>query len=136
MLTGNGKGVFGAAQLLTAILLSMSVAVGNFDGDHKLDIATVGYWDRSYGVLLNTSVPVPPLKFTGMTASPSVLWSPNHKLVPITLTPTFTGGSDPVTWYIGGVSSNEPVNGAGSGNTSPDWAIGGNGQSLQLRAER
>ena len=33
------------------------------------------------------------------------------------------------------VTSNEPINGPGDGNTEPDWMIGEDG-SLKLRAER
>ena len=33
------------------------------------------------------------------------------------------------------VTSNEPINGPGDGNTEPDWSIGADG-TLQLRAER
>ena len=36
---------------------------------------------------------------------------------------------------ITSVSSNEPVNGSGDGNTSPDWVITGN-LTVDLRAER
>jgi hypothetical protein len=39
------------------------------------------------------------------------------------------------TCTITGVSSNEPVNGLGDGDTAPDWVITG-ALTLQLRAER
>jgi hypothetical protein len=41
----------------------------------------------------------------------------------------------PTTWKIVSVTSNEPVNGRGDGNTQPDWVIRGD-HGLSLRAER
>ena len=40
-----------------------------------------------------------------------------------------------ITWHITQVTSNEPVNGKGDGNTAPDWQILGN-HTVALRAER
>lgn len=71
-----------------------------------------------------------------LTASETSLWPPNHKLVAVTLAATVTDAVDPspVTRIIS-VTSNEPVEGEGSGSTSPDWVITGD-LSVQLRAER
>jgi hypothetical protein len=73
---------------------------------------------------------------SSVTASPNVLWAPNHKLVPVTLA---TVASDAVTavpaCQIGSVTSSEPPNGGGDGNTVADWLIVDN-LSLHLRAER
>jgi hypothetical protein len=74
---------------------------------------------------------------TGLSVNPSCLWPPNHKMVNITVTPNgVTDACSTPTWAITSVSSNEPVNGTGDGNTAPDWIIGSDGHSLQLRAER
>jgi hypothetical protein len=43
--------------------------------------------------------------------------------------------SPTVTCKITSVTSNEPVNAPGSGNTTPDWQITGD-RSVNLRAER
>lgn len=67
------------------------------------------------------------------TASPNVLWPPNHKLVPVTINVNATGSF--VSCVILGVRSNQPINGKGDGNTSPDWVITGD-LTLLLRAER
>jgi len=67
------------------------------------------------------------------TASPNVLFPPNHKLVPVTITVNATGSF--VSCVILGVRSNQPINGKGDGNTSPDWIITGD-LTLLLRAER
>ena len=39
------------------------------------------------------------------------------------------------TWRIVTVTCNQPVNGAGDGNTDPDWVIAGD-HVVRLRAER
>ncbi|MGZ4962619.1 MAG: hypothetical protein ACXWKG_02480 [Limisphaerales bacterium] len=66
------------------------------------------------------------------TAAPNVLFPPNHKLVPITIT---VNALNDVSCKIVSVSSNQPINGKGDGNTSPDWIITGD-LTLLLRAER
>ncbi|MDB6057262.1 MAG: Fibronectin type domain protein [Verrucomicrobiales bacterium] len=67
------------------------------------------------------------------TATPNVLWPSNHKLVPVTINVNATGSF--VSCVILGVRSNQPINGKGDGNTSPDWIITGD-LTLLLRAER
>lgn len=74
-----------------------------------------------------------PVLITSASASPSVLWPPNHKLVPVTISVTTTG--NPATSKIVSVSSNQPINGTGDGNTSPDWVITGD-LTVSLRGER
>jgi hypothetical protein len=74
----------------------------------------------------------PPVCST-VTAGPN-LWPPNHKLVPITLTGASDPDGDPITLTITGVTQDEPLNGLGDGDTSPDAVL--TGGALQLRAER
>jgi len=71
---------------------------------------------------------------TGASASPSVLWPPNHKMADVTVdyTAQSCGGT---TTCVLSVSSNEPVNGLGDGNTSPDWEVV-DATHVSLRAER
>lgn len=76
-----------------------------------------------------TNLPV----IVSATATPNVLWPPNHKLVPVTINVNATGSF--VSCVILGVRSNQPINGKGDGNTSPDWIITGD-LTLLLRAER
>jgi hypothetical protein len=79
-----------------------------------------------------------------VTVNPNCLWPPNHKMrdIAVTLNATDNCSSSSLSsWVVTSVTSNEPVNGIGDGNTGPDWIIGdGNGggdrQKLQLRAER
>ena len=74
--------------------------------------------------------------FVSLTASPNVLGDPNHKMVPISIAAVVSDLVDPspITRIIS-VSSNEPDNGRGDGNRSPDWQITGD-LTLLLRAER
>jgi len=70
------------------------------------------------------------------TANPSSLWPPNHKMVNVTLTVVATDAVDPTpSIHIISVTSNQPVNGTGDGDTAPDWVIT-SPTTLQLRAER
>ena len=79
-----------------------------------------------------------------VTADPSTLGPPNHKMVPINLEVERYNPLDQA-WEPGqivqilSVSSDEPVNDTGDGDTEPDWEIGtdedGN-PTLALRAER
>ncbi|MGZ4962617.1 MAG: hypothetical protein ACXWKG_02470 [Limisphaerales bacterium] len=66
-------------------------------------------------------------------ATPNVLFPPNHQLVPVTINITSQG--EFASCKIISVTSNEPINGRGDGNTSPDWIITGD-LALLLRAER
>jgi subtilisin-like proprotein convertase family protein len=72
-----------------------------------------------------------------VSASPNSLWPPNHKMKDVTL--TYDVGVDncggPVTCVVSSVTSNEPVNGDGDGNTSPDWEIV-SPTLVRLRSER
>lgn len=64
------------------------------------------------------------------------LWPPDHKMVPISVTVVAIDAVDlDPTTVITSVSSNQPVNGTGDGDTAPDWEITGP-LTLDLRAER
>lgn len=78
----------------------------------------------------------PPL--LSVTLSPSVLWSPDHKLVPITATITVSDTCDPKpTVRLVKIESNEPDNGLGDGDTANDiQGISADGRTFKLRAER
>jgi hypothetical protein len=77
----------------------------------------------------------PPV-IVGATASPRILWPPNHKWRDIRISVDAEDACDSApTCKILEVTSNEPVNGTGDGNTEPDWLITGD-TGLKLRAER
>jgi len=77
----------------------------------------------------------PPV-ITSLSATPDVLWPPNHKFVPVSLTTSVTDTCDvsPVC-KVTSVVSSEPPLGGGSGNTDPDYLITG-ASNVLLRAER
>ncbi|HEX4469531.1 MAG TPA: hypothetical protein VH080_08345, partial [Gemmatimonadaceae bacterium] len=65
-----------------------------------------------------------------------IAWAANHKMVPVTVTVSAHDNCDPnPICAIGSITSNEPPNGGGSGNTSPDFQITGP-LTANLRAER
>jgi hypothetical protein len=71
-----------------------------------------------------------------VTASPSTLWPPNHTFRLVTLTGATDPDGDEVTLTITGVTQDEPVNGIGDGNTSPDAQPGPSSNTVFVRAER
>ncbi len=68
---------------------------------------------------------------------PSVhtLWPPNHKLVPVTIRGVRDPQGDPVTLTITAITQDEPLDGRGDGDTTPD-ALGVGTSTAMLRAER
>ena len=83
-----------------------------------------------------TVVDTTPPTIHSVSASPDVLWPPNHKMVEVTVTVVATDICDaaPVCWILG-VNSNEPINGPGDGNTEPDWEYTDEPLVVLLRAE-
>jgi hypothetical protein len=67
------------------------------------------------------------------TVDTPTLWSPNHQMVPITVNYTATDNCS-VNCVLT-VTSNEPINGLGDGDTAPDWQII-DAHHLLLRSER
>jgi hypothetical protein len=63
-----------------------------------------------------------------------VLTTPHHKLVDVGISYTAADNSGPATCTLA-VSSNEPENGTGDGDTAPDWEVV-NPNLVRLRAER
>jgi uncharacterized repeat protein (TIGR01451 family) len=84
----------------------------------------------------NTTASNPPPTITNATADPSSLWPPNHRMVNVTVSYDVTDNCPlPLGSCTLSVTSNEPVLGRGSGNTSPDWIVVDDHHVL-LRAER
>jgi len=83
-----------------------------------------------------TVVDTTPPVIDSVTATPSMLWPPNHRMVPVTLAVSVTDVCDSAaTCQIVSVVSNEPVEGRGDGSTAPDWEVTA-ALGLNLRAER
>lgn len=68
------------------------------------------------------------------SASPAMLWPPNHQMRDVTVNYTSSDNCPGHNCALS-VSSNEPVEGTGDGDTAPDWQIIDN-QHVRLRAER
>jgi len=69
----------------------------------------------------------------------TILWPPDHKMVPVTIYANASDNSGKPVNLTALVTSNEPHNGLGDGDMSPDWTepVINNGIiTLQLRAER
>lgn len=72
---------------------------------------------------------------SGVSINPNSLWPPNHKMVNAALSYSATDSCSATVACSVSVSSNEPINGTGDGDTAPDWTVL-SANYLQLRAER
>lgn len=75
----------------------------------------------------------PPSCGTAKASIPSI-WPPNHKLIPVEIASVKDQDNDQVIITVLDVTQDEPANGLGDGDTSPDAVIQGN--AFLLRAER
>ena len=98
--------------------------------------ATDSSFNSSSGTFQVTVQDTTPPTIRSLTASRSVLWPPNHKMVLVKIAADAIDAVDPApATRIISVTSNEPENGEGDGNTPSDWRITGD-LTLELRAER
>lgn len=79
--------------------------------------------------------PNQPPDCTGAQPSPDILWPPNHTLVSISIQGVSDPDGDQITLRITGITQDEPVNGLGDGDTSPD-GFGVGSEEARIRAER
>jgi hypothetical protein len=87
-------------------------------------------------VIIGEIVDVTPPEIISLAVDPTQLWPPNHKMKPVNLeVEVFDNCDEDVFCRVTSVASNEPINGLGDGDTSPDWEITGD-LSANLRAER
>ena len=77
---------------------------------------------------------VQPPSVTDVSVDQPYLWPPNHKMREVTVSYTENDNCPGSTCELG-VASNEPVDGLGDGDTTPDWIIE-DAHHEQLRAER
>ena len=80
------------------------------------------------------SVSNPPPVVTGVAATPSVLWPPNHEMVEVGLAYEATDTCGLAVCRLA-VTSDEPANGLGDGDAAPDWTVV-DARTVRLRAER
>jgi uncharacterized repeat protein (TIGR01451 family) len=143
---GLGAMLFGAQRQVNLVLGTDGRICSNGLPQVQTNTATVANVARFAGPDANASdnskwvtflpVDTTPPVIDSVTANPNKLWPPNHKMVPVTVLVHATDLCDTApACRITGVTANEPVNGPGDGNMSPDWVIIGN-LVVNLRAER
>jgi hypothetical protein len=95
-----------------------------------IDRGSISFLDIRLSAVVNA-----PPDCSELTASPDLLWPPNHKYRLVTVGGATDPDGDAVTVAITGVTQDEPLNGLADGNTSLDAAAAGPG-AAKLRAER
>jgi hypothetical protein len=111
---------------------------GGFVGPYDLTGAPLGPEFQPFGDIDDTidglELVCAPAISAG-SATPSVLWPPNHKLVTVTLDYTVQNCGGATSCTVVSITSNEPVDNGGDGHTSPDWVVV-DATHVKLRAER
>jgi YVTN family beta-propeller protein len=100
-----------------------------------LHTVNVRVTDGEGGVTLGSTTVTVNLDCSHATASPNLIWPPNHKLVPIQLSGVANPGGGAVAFTVTGIFQDEPVHSGGSGNTGPD-GTGVGTSTPSVRAER
>jgi hypothetical protein len=107
--------------------------------DHGTNDVSVGVTDDGTNVVMCSStivvVDTTPPVIESVTATPNLLWPPNHKMRTVQVRVVATDLCGPVRWRITDIESNEDIDGRGDGHTSPDWNITGLHKAA-VRAER
>lgn len=96
-------------------------------------VATVPVGVNLNGVAITRVNEVPDC--SNATASPNLVWPPNHKMVQVSIQGVTDPEGDPVSIQIDQTRQDEPTNGTGDGNTCPD-AQGVGTATASVRAER
>lgn len=91
-----------------------------------------GGWELNITTQVPVCETVAPVNITDATVSRTSLWPPNHLMQDVAV--NYGTGTACSTCSLS-VSSNEPVNGNGDGDTSPDWEVLSD-HAVRLRAER
>ena len=80
----------------------------------------------------DTTAPV----INSVSATPNVLQVPNHRMTPVSISANVTDNcAGAVSWAVTAITSDEPINGTGDGDTEPDWRIA-SAHAVSLRSER
>lgn len=124
------------STILTAAALTVGVVVSACSVDAAPAFAPAAGAAYGIGVTAGPCAPdVTAPEITGVSATPNTIWPPNHKMWNVTVSWSATDNCGVPVCAITSVSSNEPANGIGDGNTSPDWVFL-DLHTVQLRAER
>jgi uncharacterized repeat protein (TIGR01451 family) len=130
-----------AAEMASAAQVRIAARIGCAIPDGTLitnTAAVTSDWDRvqandSASATVRVSNPVPGI--SNAATDRTVLWPPNHKMVDVAVAYDVADNCDPSPVCALSVSSNEPINGTGDGDTGPDWMVV-DAHRVQLRAER
>ena len=101
---------------------------------NRYDLTFASMEDEEHAPRLTLSLNRPP-DCSAAAASVNVLWPPNHELAVIDVVGVTDPDGDPVTITIDEIVQDEPVNGLGDGDVSPDGLGAGDSTAL-VRAER
>ena len=112
--------------------LSLSLPIGSY-------VFTLNVDDHNGGVasdsVVITVIDAKAPEITAVAATPSMLLQTNHTMVPVAVSASITDCDPSASCKIVSVTSNEPDDGLGDGDTANDWRITGE-RTLELRAER
>jgi uncharacterized repeat protein (TIGR01451 family) len=129
----------GASEVFS-IVLNVDCAVAN--GTQTSNTATVGSATldpdaENNSMTTTVTISNPPPVISNVSVDPPVLWPPNHKMIDVLVDYSVADNCTPANAIACSlsVSSNEPENGTGDGDTSPDWIVV-DAHHLRLRAER
>ncbi|MCI0660174.1 MAG: endo-1,4-beta-xylanase [Acidobacteria bacterium] len=121
--------------------LKVTVACSMAEGTQIVNSATVASTTRDPNTAPNNAasatigVSNPPPVISGLAVDKPKIWPPNHKMVDVFLSYQISDNCDTNIIPVITISSNQPVNGPGDGNTAPDWEVI-DAHHIRLRAER
>jgi hypothetical protein len=114
--------------------LNYGLLVANERLANYYDLTFASMEDGEHAPRLTLSLNRPP-DCSAAAASVNMLWPPNHELAAIDVVGVTDPDGDPVTITIDEIVQDEPVNGLGDGDVSPDGLGAGDSTAL-VRAER
>jgi hypothetical protein len=112
-----------------------SVSAGGATLTFALTVYDGQRWSGEDQVIITIQNAYDPPLCAAAQAMPAQSWPPNHKMVPVKIVGVTDPDNDNVTITVTAVTQDEPVNGLGDGDTSPDAVVTGD-DKLLLRAER
>jgi len=130
-----------AAGASAQFTLTVEVACATSDGTQILNSATATSSTNDPNPAPNNTASVavhvsnPPPVISDLAVDKPVLNIPNHQMVDVTLIYKVSDNCDAQILPVISISSNQPVNGTGDGDTAPDWEVI-DAHHIRLRAER
>ena len=135
IMLGDGDGGYNPiTNYATNGYTATSLAVADFDGDGRLDMASANAESGDLSTFLRGCEPCAGPLINNLSVTPDRLGVPNHKMREVMVSYDVTGGCGAVTSTLS-VTSDEPISGTGDGDTAPDWEVL-DAHHVRLRAER